>query len=180
MEESKLIKDTRYDKVLQEFKGDFDVLMRNYLQKLHDAFHEDKGIKYSHTDIVDKIKQDCMSIFSYKLGRITFDDRSEDEIIKEILEYNHDMMDIKHMTEVEGLDLYSYLHQLSEHCLKRNDPGWFQFGIHELLQNGKIIPGRIGSMRTQFCKFCGTQIYLTNKSTMTESSSDIIDHLEEF
>ena len=143
-----MIKDTRYDKVLQEFKGDFDVLMRNYLQKLHDAFHEDKGIKYSHTDIVDKIKQDCMSIFSYKLGRITFDDRSEDEIIK--------------------------------HCLKRNDPGWFQFGIHELLQNGKIIPGRIGSMRTQFCKFCGTQIYLTNKSTMTESSSDIIDHLEEF
>jgi hypothetical protein len=65
MEESKLIKDTRYDKVLQEFKGEFDVLMRNYLQKLYNAFHEDKGIKYSHTDIVDKIKQDCQIKFFY-------------------------------------------------------------------------------------------------------------------
>jgi hypothetical protein len=172
MEESKLIKDTKYDKVLQEFKGEFDVLMRNYLQKIHNAIHEDKGIKYSHTDIVDKIKQDCMSIFSDKLGCITFDDRSEDEIIKEILEYNYDMMDIKHMKEVEGLDLFSHLNQLNEYCLKRNDPGWFQFGIHELLRDGKVIPGRIGSKRTQFCKCCGEQIYLTNKNKVSESSSD--------
>jgi hypothetical protein len=122
MEESKLIKDTRYDKVLQDFKGEFDVLMRNYLQKLHNAFHEDSSLKSSHEHNVNKIKQYCMSIFSDKLVHITFDDRSEDEVIKEILEYNYDMMDVKHIKEVEGLDLFSHLNQLNEYCLKRSDP----------------------------------------------------------
>jgi ribosomal protein L37E len=167
----------QYDKVLQELKREIDALMEEYLQKLHNAFHEDYGLKRSHVNIVNRIKRDCMSIFSDKLGRIAFDDRSEDEIIKEILEYNHDMMDVKHMKEVEGLDLFSYLNQLNEYCLKRNDPGWFQFGIHELLQNGKVIPGRIGSKRTQFCKRCGEQIYLTNKEEVSESSSDFSRNL---
>ena len=160
-------KETKYDKALQELESEFDLLMHNYLQKLHTAFHEDNGLEPSHEDIVNRIKQDCMSIFSNKLGRIAFDDRSEDEVIKEILEYNYDMMDVKHMKEVEGLDLFSHLNQLNEYCLKRNDPGWFQFGIHELLQDGKVIPGRIGSKRTQFCKCCGEQIYLTNKNKVS-------------
>jgi hypothetical protein len=158
-----LIKDTRYDKVLQELKNDFDVLMGNYLQRLHNAFHEDYGLKHSHTDIVNKIKQDCMSICSSKLGRIAFDERSEEEVIKEILEYNYDMADIKHMKEVEGIDLFSHLASLNENCLKRTDPEWFQFGIHALLQSGKVNPGSRGSKRTQFCKCCGEQIYISNE-----------------
>jgi hypothetical protein len=149
-----------YDKALQELKNEFDVLMSNYLQKLHSAFHADNGLKLSHTDIVDKIKQDCMSIFSDQLGRIAFDDRSEDEVIKEILEYNFEMTDIKHMKEVEQIDLYPVVNQLNEHCIKRTDPEWSQFGIHELMRKGKVIPGSIGSKRTQFCKCCGEQIYI--------------------
>ena len=156
-------KGTRYDKVLQELKREFDVLIGNYLQKLHNAYHEDYGLKHSHTDIVNKIKHDCMSIYSSKLETIAFDDRSEEEIIKEILEYNYDMADIKHMKEVEGIDLFSHLHSLSENCLKRTDPEWFQFGIHELLQSGKVNPGSRGSKRTQFCKCCGEQIYISKE-----------------
>src|SRR5215207_783258 len=100
MEESKLTKDTKYDKVLQELESEFGMLMGNYLQKLHNAFHENYGLKDSHTDIIDKIKHDCMSIFSIKLGRISFDERSEEEVIEEILKYNFDMKDIKYMKEV--------------------------------------------------------------------------------
>jgi hypothetical protein len=158
---NKLNKSTRYDKVLQELKGEFNVLMGNYLQQLHNAFHEDKGPKLSHEGIVNKIKQDCMFIFSDNLGRIAFDERSEEEVVKEILEYNYNMTDIKHMKEVEGIDLFSHLHSLNENCLKRTDPEWFQFGIHELLQRGKVIPGAVGSKRTQFCKCCGEQIYIS-------------------
>lgn len=150
----------KYDKVIQELNREFDVLMNKYLQKLHSAFHEDFGLKYPHTDIINKIKQDCMSIFSNKLGDIVSDERSENEVIEEILEYNFDMTDIKHMKEVEGVDLYPIVNQLNEHCIKRTDPEWFQFGIHELIQNGKVNPGTVGSKLTQFCKWCGESIYL--------------------
>ena len=156
-------KETKYKKVLHELKGEFDVLMDNYLQKLHNTFHEDKGLELSHEDIINKIKQDCMSIFSNNLGRIAFDDRSEEEVIKEILEYNYDITDIKHMKEVEGIDLFSHLHSLKENCLKRTDPEWFQFGIHGLLQSGKVNPGPRGSKRTQFSKCCGEQVYISHE-----------------
>lgn len=156
----RLSKETKYDKALQELKGEFDVLMSDYLQKLHYASHEDNGLKLSHEDIINKIRQDCMSIFSNILGCIAFDDRSEEEVIKEILEYNYDMADIKHMKEVERKDLFSHLHSLNEYCIKRTEPGWVQFGIHQLIQNGKVIPGTVGSKRTQFCKCCGEQIYI--------------------
>jgi len=157
-----LIKATKYDKVLQELKDEFDTLMGSYLQRLHNAFHEDYGLKLSHEDFVKKIKQDCMSIFSNKLGRIAFDNRSEEEVINEILAYNYDEKDIKHMKEIEKIDLYSHLHSLEENCVKRSDPKWYQYGIHELLQNGKVDLGPIGSKRTQFCKCCGEQIYISN------------------
>jgi len=59
-----------------------------------------------------------MSIFSNNLERIAFDERSEEEVINEILEYNYDMADIKHMKEVEGIDLFSHVNSLNENCLK--------------------------------------------------------------
>ncbi len=151
--------ETKYKKVIQELEREFDVLMNNYLQKLHSAFHEDYGLKHPHTDIINNIKQDCMSIFSNKLESIAFDNRSDEEVIEEILEYNFDMMDVEHMKE-ERVDLYPIVNQLNEHCLKRTDPQWFQFGIHELMQNGKVNPGNVGIKRTQFCKYCGEAVYL--------------------
>jgi hypothetical protein len=154
-------KETKYKEVLQELKNEFDLFMGKYLEKLHNAFHEAYGLQHSHTDIVNKIKQDCMSIFSNNLGRIGFAERSEEAVIKEILGYNYDIADIKHMKEVERIDIFSHLHSLNENCLKRTDPEWFQFGIHELLQGGKVDPGPIGSRRTQFCKCCGEQIYIS-------------------
>jgi len=171
MEESKLTKDTKYDKVLQELESEFGMLMGNYLQKLHNAFHENYGLKDSHTDIIDKIKHDCMSIFSIKLGRISFDERSEEEVIEEILKYNFDMKDIKYMKEVERIDLFSHLGSLNTNCVKRTGPEWFQFGIHELLQEGKIDLGPVGSRRTQFCKCCGEQIYISHETEQLHSRS---------
>ena len=157
---NKLKKAIKYDRVLRGLKGQFDALMGNYLQILHEAYHEDYGLKQSHTDIVNRIKHDCMSIFHNKLESIAFDDRTEGEVIEEILQYNYDMKDIQHMTEVERVDLYTFVNQLNEFCIKRTDPEWFQFGIHELIQNGKVNPGTVGSKRTQFCKWCGEAIYL--------------------
>jgi hypothetical protein len=157
-----MMKENPYDMVLQELKSEFDVLMCNYLQKLHTGYHDVYGQKGSHDDFINKIKRDCMSIFSDKLGRIRFDDRTEEEVIKEILEYNYDQEDIKHMKEIEKIDLYSQLHSLNKNCIKRSDPEWFQYGIHEMLQKGKVIPGSVGSKRTQFCKCCGEQIYISN------------------
>ena len=104
--------ETKYKKALEELKGEFDTLMYTYLQKLHNAFHEDNSLEVSHEVIVNKIRQDCMSIFSIKLGSIAFDDRSEEEVIKEILEYNFDLPDVEHMKEVEGVDLYTFVNQL--------------------------------------------------------------------
>jgi hypothetical protein len=80
-----------YDKAIRKLKREFGTLMNKYLQELHIAFHEDNGLSLSHNDFVEKVRQDCMSIFSNNLGKITFDDRSEEEVIKEILESNYDM-----------------------------------------------------------------------------------------
>jgi hypothetical protein len=156
-------KGIKYDRVLEELENDYLLLMTKYLSKLHSAFHEDNGLDVSHKDLVNKIKQDCISICSRNLGRIAFDDRSEDEVIREILEYNYDFADIKHMKEVERQNLYPIVNQLNETCLKRTDPDWFSFGIHELLQNGKVDPGPIGSKRIQFCKWCGEGIHLPSE-----------------
>jgi hypothetical protein len=145
--------------------------MNSYLQKLHIAFHEDNGLSLSHNDFVDKVRQDCMSILSNNLGRITFDDRSEEGVIKEILEYNYDITDIHYMKEVEGVDLFSHLALLSENCLKHSETAWFTFGIHELIQNGKVDPGPRGSKRTQFCKCCGEQIYILHEPERLQSKS---------
>ena len=145
---------TKYDKVLQELESEFSTLMNDYLQKLHIAFHKDNNLSLSHNDFVDRVRKDCMSIFSNTRGRIALDDRSKEEVTKEILEYNYDMTDVKQMKEIEKVDLFSHLASLSENCLKRSDTGWFTFGIHELIQNGKVDLGPRGSKRTQFCKCC--------------------------
>jgi hypothetical protein len=158
----KMKKVIKYDEVLQELENEYLILMTKYLSKLHNAFHADNGLEVSHTDIVNKIKQDCISICSNNLGRIAFDDRSEEEVIKEILEYNYDVADIKHIKEVERLDLFSIVNYLNAYCLKRTDPEWFSFGIHEILQNGKVDLGSRGSERIQFCRWCGEGIHLSS------------------
>lgn len=80
--------------------------------------------------------------------------------LSEILEYNSDKADIEHMIEKEGINFFLHLQMLNKQCIKRADPEWSQFGISELLQNGKVNSGPIGSKRTQFCKCCGEQIYI--------------------
>jgi hypothetical protein len=151
---------TSYERVLQEIEKQYLELMTEFLPKLHDAFHKDKGLEASHAELVNKIRQDCVLMCSNDLARLAFDDRTEEQVIKEILEYNFDMTDIKHMKEVEGVDLYPIVNQLNEYCIRRTDPRWFQFGIHELMQNGKVNPGTVGSKRTQFCIWCGEAVYL--------------------
>jgi hypothetical protein len=112
-------------------------------------------------ELINKIKQDCLLMCSNNLARLTFDDRTEEQVIKEILEYNFDETDIKHMKDVERIDLYPLLNWLDENCIKRKESQWFQFGIHDLIASGKANPGTIGSKRTQFCKFCGEEIYIS-------------------
>jgi hypothetical protein len=157
---SKIKRLPSYDNVLEELEKQYLALMTKYLSKMHDAFHKDKGLETSHAELVNKIKQDCVLMCSTNLARLTFDDRTEEEVIKEILEYNFDETDIKHMREVERIDLYPFLNWLDENCIKRTESQWYQFDIHELIANGQINPGTIGSMRTQFCKFCGKEIYM--------------------
>jgi hypothetical protein len=138
-----------YDKVLQELDKQYLALMTKFLSKLHDAYHKDKGLDAS------RIRQDCVSMSSNTFARLTLDDRSEEEVIKEILQYNFDETDIKHIKQVERLDLYPFLNWLDENCIKKTEPEWFQYGIHDLIATGKANPGTIGSKRTQFCRFCG-------------------------
>jgi hypothetical protein len=152
---------TSYERVLQEIEKQYLELMTEFLPKLHDAFHKDKGLEASHAELVNKIRQDCVLMCSNDLARLAFDDRTEEQVIKEILEYNFDETDIKHMREVERIDLYPFLDWLDENCIKRTEPQWFQFGIHDLIVNGKANPGTVGSKRTQFCKLCGEEIYLS-------------------
>ena len=64
-----MTQDIKYKEALEELKGEFDTLMYTYLQKLHNAFHEDNGLEVSHEVIVNKIEQDCMFYFSNKLGK---------------------------------------------------------------------------------------------------------------
>jgi hypothetical protein len=145
--------------------------MTEYLPKMHQAFHEDKGLEASHVELVNAIRQDCLLMSSNNLARLTFDDRTEEQIIKEILEYNFDAEDVKHMKDVENIDLYPIVDQLNEHCLKRSNPEWFGFGIHELLQTGKADLGSRGSKRTQFCKWCGEAILLSSGHIGSHHSS---------
>jgi hypothetical protein len=98
---------------------------------------------------------------STNLARIAFDDRTEEQVIEEILQYNYDMADIKHMKEVEGLNLYPIVNQLNEFCMKRTEPAWFQSGIHDLIQSGKVDPGTVGINRPQFCSYCDEEVYLS-------------------
>jgi hypothetical protein len=158
----KMKKAKKYDGVLQELEKKYMILMTTYLSKLHNAFHDDNGNEVSHEVIVSKIKQDCISICSRNLGSIAFDDRSEEEVVKEILEYNFDMADVKYIKEVEKADLYAIVNYLNENCIKRADPEWYTLGVHELLQNGKVDLGPRGSKRIQFCKWCGEGIYLSS------------------
>ncbi len=137
--------------------------MGKYAPILHSACHEDnKGINLSHVDLVRKIQQDCIHICTDNAMKITFIEASKEEVIEEILEYNYDEADIEHMIKVEKINLFSHLMTLNENCIKRTEPEWFQFSIHELQQNGKVNPGQLGSKRTQFCKCCGDQIYISS------------------
>jgi hypothetical protein len=146
--------------------------MTEYLSKLHGAFHEDIGLEASHVELVSKIKHYCILMCSNTLARLTFDDRAEEQVIQEILEYNYDEKDIKHMREVEHTDLYPLLNWLDKNCIKRTEPQWFDFGIHDLIANGKANPGTIGSKRTQFCKFCGEEIYASMGSNAHASKHE--------
>jgi hypothetical protein len=71
------------------------------------------------------------------------------------------MADIKHMKEVENINLFLLLQELNKNFVKRTDHEWFVFGIHDRLLNGKADSGPIGSRRTQFCKCCGKEVYLS-------------------
>jgi hypothetical protein len=153
---------TKYDKILQELKSDYSALLDKYLPKLHQACHEDISLKVlSHMEIVKKIRQDCINICSEASERITLAGEGEEDVIKEILEYNYDMADIKYMKEVEKVNLFLLLQELNKNFVKRTDPEWFVFGIHDRLLNGKADLGQIGSKRTQFCKCCGKEVYLS-------------------
>jgi hypothetical protein len=151
-----------YDKILQELKSDYGALLNKHLPKLHQACHEDISLKMlSHMEIVKKIQQDCIKVCSEAAEGITFAGEGEEEVIKELLEYNYDMADIKYMKEVEKINLFSHLQTANKNFVKRTDPEWFVFGIHERLQNGKVDLGPIGSKRTQFCKCCGKEVYIS-------------------
>jgi hypothetical protein len=160
-----------YDKILQDLEKQYLLLITNYLPNMHHAFHDDKGLEASHVELVNTIRKDCMLMCSNNLARLTFDDRTEDQVIKEILEYNFDMEDVKHMKDEENIDLYPIVDQLNEHCLKRTDPAWSRFGIHELIQTGKVDPGSRGSKRTQFCSWCGEAILLSSDHVGSHHSS---------
>jgi hypothetical protein len=157
-----MIENSRYNAVLLELSEECGNLMGKYAPKLHKASHDDnKGIELSHVEMVKKIQQDCIHICTDNAMKITFSGAGEEEVIEEILEYNYDEADIEHMIKVEKINLFSHLSTLNENCIKRTDPEWFEFGIHELLQNRKVNPGSLGSKRTQFCKCCGDQIYIS-------------------
>jgi len=154
--------DSRYNAILPELSKECEKLMGKYAPILHSACHADnKGIKLSHVELVRRIQQDCIQICTDHAMKITFRGAGEEELIGEVLEYNYDEADVEHMIKVEKISLFSHLRILNKNCIKRTDPEWFQFGIHELLQNGKVNPGPLGSKRTQFCKCCGDQIYVS-------------------
>ena len=78
-----MLVETRYDRVLQELRSEFDVLMLKYLRKLYAAYHVNYGQKNFRTDIIDKMmRQDCLSIFSNNLDNMALDNQSENENIK--------------------------------------------------------------------------------------------------
>ena len=156
-------KQSKYEQVLTELTNECDMLMHKYAPKLHTASHEDNiGIELSHMELVRKIQQDCIHVYNEAVHEITFSSKGE-EVIEEILEYNYDKADIDHMIKVENTNVFSHLQSLSKYCIKRTDPEWYMFDIHELLQSGKVNPGPVGSKRTQFCKCCGEQIYISKE-----------------
>ena len=157
----------RYEKTLQELKEECEELMAKCAPELHKAFHEDQtGIEFSHMEMVKKIQEDCLRAYTEATYGITFRGEGEEEVIAEILEYNYDETDIEHMIKVEGINLFSHLQTLNRNCIKRADPEWSQFDIPELLRNGKVNPGPVGNKRTQFCKCCGDQIYISKESKL--------------
>jgi hypothetical protein len=157
-----LSENTEYDKVIKELTEEYKLVIGKYAPKLHEAAHKDNhDVTLSHIELVTKIQEDCIRVCSDVAHGITFSGAGEQEVIEEILKYNYDRVDIEHMIKIENVNLFLHLQSLRENCIKRTDPEWFQFGIHEQLQNGKINPGPIGSKRTQFCKCCGEQIYIS-------------------
>ncbi|MGB7632994.1 MAG: hypothetical protein WBL68_04665 [Nitrososphaeraceae archaeon] len=155
---------TRYDQVLQKLRRECGMLIQKYSAKLHKASHEDQpDEKLSHMYVVIKMQEDCSRVCTEATHGITFSGDDEEEVIAEILEYNYDERDIEHMIKVEGTNLFSHLQMLNQNCIKRSDPEWSQFDIPQLLQNRKVNPGPVGGKRTQFCKNCGEQIYVSKE-----------------
>lgn len=113
--------------------------------------------------MVRKMQEDCSRVFTEATYGIIFIGDDGEEVIVEIPEYNYDERDIEHMIKEEGINLFSHLQALNRDCIKRSDPEWSQFGIPELLQNGKFNHGALGSKRIQFCKDCGEQIYISKE-----------------
>lgn len=151
----------KYEMILQKLSEECGVIFERFVPELHRASHEDHGsTELSHLQLVRKIQKDCIHLCAELAHRITFDGTRDQDVISEILEYNYDKADIEHMIRVENMNLFSHLQQVNKDCVKRSDPEWSEFGISERLQNGKANSGPIGSKRTQFCKFCGEQIYI--------------------
>jgi hypothetical protein len=137
-------KDIKYNAILLELSKECEQLMKKYAPILHSAYHADnKGVKLSHVDLVREIQQDCIRICTDHAMKITFRGAGEEELIGEILDYNYDEADVEHMIKVEKISLFSHLRTLNKS------------------QNGKVNPGPLGSRRTQFCKCCGDQIYIS-------------------
>lgn len=157
---------SRYEAVLEALSKECGKLMEQFAPKLHSASHEDnKGVILSHKEMVIGIQQDCIRICTDNARKITFCGAGEEDLIQEISEYNYDEADIEYMITKENISLFSHLQILKENCIKRADPEWVLFGIHEQLQSGRVNPGPIGSMRTQFCKCCGEQIYISTNGS---------------
>jgi hypothetical protein len=130
---------SKYEAVLQELSEEHRILMAKYAPKLHEASHEDnKGVKLSHAELVGKIQQDCIRVCAENTERIIFSEASEEEVIEEILEYNHDEADIEHMVTVENIDLFSHLSS-KEYCIKRTDPGGFFLEYMSNFRTGRSI-----------------------------------------
>jgi hypothetical protein len=155
----RLSKETKYDVTLRKLMSEIEVLVQKYLPELHNTCPKNRGPELSHKDLIDKLKQDIMDICSGIL-ELLFDERNEEEIDNEILEYNYNLTDIMYMKQVENIDLYAHINNLNKYCIKRTDTAWSQFGIDDILHNGKVDLGPMGSKRTQFCKCCREPIFL--------------------
>jgi hypothetical protein len=67
---------TPYDKVLQELAEGCGLLIEKHAPKLHGTSHEDNsGTKSSNIEMVRKIQEDCIRLYTDTSHGITFPER---------------------------------------------------------------------------------------------------------